>query len=106
MAHAGTPNAAASIKLTAESEVQPNPSLANSMPAVSNCVREHFARWLHVLSPRVVVFIGKWAAERGAGIVSAAGVPHTFMNRQRSLASVERSANRAAVISLVLQHRG
>lgn len=29
------------------------------------CVNEHFARWLRILAPRVVVFIGKWASKRG-----------------------------------------
>lgn len=73
---------------------------------VGQCTDEHFSRWLRILAPRVVVFIGKWASERGAGIVTAARIPHAFMNRQRSLASAERITNRAAVVSLVRQYRG
>lgn len=73
---------------------------------VAQCINEHFTRWLRILAPRVVVFIGKWASERGASVVAAAGIPHSFMNRQRSLASAERAANRAAVVSVVRQHRG
>lgn len=67
----------------------------------SACVSEHFSRWLQILQPRVVIFIGRWAYERGIAVVAAAGIPHTFMNRQRSLASAERTANRAAVVALV-----
>jgi uracil-DNA glycosylase len=33
---------------------------------VTNCLRAHFGRWLDQLSPRVVVFIGKWTADRAA----------------------------------------
>jgi len=73
---------------------------------VSNCVSEHFSRWLSLLSPRVVVFIGKWASDRGAKIVAALGIPHIFMNRQRSLSAAERAENRAAVVAFVNAHRG
>lgn len=73
---------------------------------VAQCTTEHFGRWVRALAPRVVVFIGKWASERGAGVVAALGVPHAFINRQRSLSSAERAANRAAVVSLVQQRHG
>ena len=41
---------------------------------VSNCISQHFSRWLALLQPKAVVFIGKWAAERGGPAVTAAGV--------------------------------
>jgi uracil-DNA glycosylase len=68
---------------------------------VANCLSLHFSRWLDLLQPRAVVFIGKWAAERGGPVVEAAGIPYRFMNRQRSLSSVERTENRNAVVQFV-----
>lgn len=73
---------------------------------VAQCNAEHFNRWVRALAPRVVVFIGKWAFDRGTSVVRALGVPHGFVNRQRNLASAKRSANRSAVVCLVTQHRG
>lgn len=61
----------------------------------------HLRQWLVQLAPRVVVFIGKWAWERGRPAVEAAGIPCAYMNRQRSLASEARAANRQEVIRLV-----
>ena len=62
---------------------------------------DNFAHWLALLQPRAVVFIGKWAAERGGPVVEAAGIPYKFMNRQRSLSSVERAENRNSVVNFV-----
>jgi hypothetical protein len=70
------------------------------------CLTQHFNRWLRLLQPRVVIFIGKWAWERGATQVVASGVPCAFINRQRSLSSDDRTANREAVAKLVRASRG
>lgn len=70
------------------------------------CVSTHFERWLTLLQPRVVVFVGKWAWERGHSTVEKLGVPCAYMNRQRSLSSTERLANRQAVAELVRKCRG
>lgn len=70
---------------------------------VENCISAHFIPWLQALKPRVVIFIGKWAADRGGPLVAAQGIPFGFMNRQRSLSSNERIANRNLVIKLVLE---
>jgi uracil-DNA glycosylase len=70
------------------------------------CAQNHLARWILLLSPHVVVFIGKWAFERGRSIVEKHGVPCDFMNRQRSLSSEVRSENRQRVASLVRQLSG
>lgn len=70
------------------------------------CTQHHFARWVSLLEPRVVVFIGKWAFERGRNIVERYGIPCDFMNRQRSLSSVARDENRQRVASLVRQLSG
>lgn len=65
------------------------------------CVRLHFANWLNFLAPQVVIFVGKWAEKHGAIAVQQAGIPFATMNRQRSLSSVARSANRTHVVTLV-----
>lgn len=77
---------------------------ANAMPGramTTNCTSEHFERWLELLNPRAVVFIGKWAHDHGAASVARLGIPFDFMNRQRSLSSAERVANRKRVVALV-----
>ena len=68
---------------------------------VGSCLQNHFGRWLDNLAPRVVVFIGKWAADRASNEVKLRGIPFAFMNRQRSLSSLERSQNREAVVQVV-----
>lgn len=68
---------------------------------VSQCRSAHFGRWLQWLGPRVVVFIGKWAAANASSAVIEAGIPFSFMNRHRSLSSAERAENRADVVKLV-----
>lgn len=68
---------------------------------ISNCLNLHFGRWLDYLMPKVVVFIGKWAADQAANVVSSRGIPYAFMNRQRSLSSESRLVNRQSVIKLV-----
>lgn len=68
---------------------------------VHACTTNHFGRWLDALAPRIVVFIGKWAADKTACEVSRRGIPYAFMNRMRSLSSQEREANRRAVVQLV-----
>ena len=73
---------------------------------VSNCISQHFSRWLALLQPKAVVFIGKWAAERGGPAVTAAGVPYTFMNRHRSLSTLARTENRSAVVHFVRTKAG
>jgi len=61
----------------------------------------HLGRWLDALAPRVVVFIGKWAADQAAREVSRRGIPCAFMNRMRSLSSQKREENRRSVVQLI-----
>jgi hypothetical protein len=61
----------------------------------------HLVRWLDLLEPAVVVFIGKWAHDQGRPRVESRGIPVTFMNRQRSLSTEDRLRNRKAVVELV-----
>ena len=65
------------------------------------CSQSHLARWVSLLSPRVVVFIGKWAFEQGHTVVDRSGIPCDYMNRNRSLSSEARRENRKRVSSLV-----
>ena len=68
---------------------------------VATCLDAHFGRWLDHLSPSVVVFIGKWAADRASAQVHKRGIPFAFMNRQRSLVTFDRLENRKAVVQIV-----
>jgi len=70
------------------------------------CSQSHLARWVSLLAPRVVVFIGKWAFERGHSIVDRHGIPCDYMNRQRSLSSEARLENRERVSELVRRVAG
>ena len=81
----------------------------DSKPGViltKQCLNEHFARWLNLLNPKVVVFIGKWAWRQGCSVVGAKDIPCSFINRQRSLSTTERAENRAQVVALVRKHHG
>jgi uracil-DNA glycosylase len=68
---------------------------------VGSCVATHFELWLERLAPRIVVFIGKWAAERGAAACERRGIPYTWVTRQRSLPGQDRARNRAEVAARV-----
>ena len=83
------------VRCRTQSDAQPG------FNTVNNCTHTHFGRWLDNLSPRVVVFIGKWAADRASEEVERRGIPFAFMNRQRSLSSLKRVQNRQTVIQLV-----
>lgn len=65
------------------------------------CLDEHFTRWLNILNPEVVIFIGKWAWQQGKNDVGAKGIPCGFMNRRRNLSAAERKKNRAEIVALV-----
>lgn len=88
------------VRCRTSSNATPNDSLA------TKCVDAHFIRWLELLAPKVVVFVGKWAWKQGRSAVISKGIPCAFVNRQRSLSQAERMANRAEVAELVRQHRG
>jgi hypothetical protein len=71
------------------------------------CVTTHFRRWLKLLEPRAVVFIGKWAHDKCHALTDELGIQSDYMNRQRSLSSTEREQNRRAVVFMVkaaIQH--
>ena len=68
------------------------------------CVSQHFDRWVQVMQPRVVIFIGKWASDRAATRLEEVGVPSAYVNRLRNLTLTERAMNRKAVVDLVRAH--
>lgn len=70
------------------------------------CSQSHLARWVFLLAPLVVVFIGRWAFERGHTVVDRSGIPCDYMNRQRSFSSEARRKNRDRVSALVRRLTG
>jgi uracil-DNA glycosylase len=88
------------VRCRTQNDRPPNKALAQT------CIAQHFSRWLALLSPRVVVFVGKWAADHAVSEVQSASIPSAFMNRQRSLSSEDRAANRHAVVQLVRELTG
>ena len=84
-------------------------TVKNSSPqarVVGNCVSSHFEEWLAQLRPVIVVFLGKWAADRGAASVTRFEIPFATVNRDRSLSAAERTANRLRVVDAVRQAVG
>ena len=61
----------------------------------------HFGRWLDLLEPRAVVFIGKWAHDHGGRYARERHIPCDFMNRERSLSSSARMENRNRVVGFI-----
>lgn len=65
------------------------------------CVNSHVEDWLKFLKPRVVICIGKWSHDRISPKLDEIGIPHSYMNRMRSLSSEERKENKQRVVALV-----
>jgi len=72
----------------------------------NNCAALHFDRWLGLLQPKVVVFLGWWPYERGSAFVHARGIAQDYINRSRSLSANDRAKNRERVAKLVLNYVG
>ncbi len=76
----------------------------NALPGqglVSICIDAHLKRWLELLEPRVVIFLGTWAFKRAAHIVRELNIPCGYIDRNRSLDSAALDKNRRRVIALV-----
>jgi hypothetical protein len=67
----------------------------------STCADIYLARWLDFLKRRAVVFIGKWAATRARSYLEGSGIPHAFIDRNRSLNSAQRQRNRSDIVALM-----
>jgi hypothetical protein len=73
----------------------------------ATCRTLHFERWLDLLKPRAVVFIGLWASQPDGGgktACDARGIPSVAVNRSKSLKREELRSNRSAVIQFVREH--
>jgi hypothetical protein len=72
--------------------------------ALTNSCRTHFDRWLDMLKPSVVAFVGKWAYDNAKAACERRNVPYSFVNRDRKLSGSERQKNRAEVAASVKQN--
>jgi len=80
-------------------------TVKNSAPGkgvIVNCLK-HFERWVDLLHPKVLIFLGKWAFKSAGHIPCQRGIPFDFIDRDRSLNKKERDKNRARIIALVKQ---
>lgn len=68
---------------------------------INNCVDNHFDRWVSLLAPRVIVFIGKFAHDHAHHIAAARGIPYDYLNRERSLDSTSRNLDKFRVSKLI-----
>jgi uracil-DNA glycosylase len=73
-----------------------------SKTVTDNCIREHLFNFIDLVDPKVIVYIGKWAHDQVSPFLKSRKIPMTYMNRDRSLSSNERDANRKEVIKIVL----
>jgi len=73
---------------------------APSSRMIAEC-QSHFERWLDLLRPRAIVFIGKWAHDQSSRLALERQIPCDFMNRERSLSSEARTENRQRVAAFV-----
>lgn len=73
---------------------------APSRRMLATCTDRHLARWLALLAPRAVVFLGEWARKHAARLFEA-HLPYATINRSRSRTKNEREADRVAVRTLV-----
>ncbi|WP_363350172.1 hypothetical protein [Methylocystis echinoides] len=73
----------------------------------ATCRTLHFQRWLDLLKPRAVIFIGLWASQAeggGKAACDARGIPSVAVNRSKGLKKEELKSNRSAVIEFVRKH--
>lgn len=73
---------------------------------MGTCVVTHFEHWLGRLAPRLVVFIGRWAADRGAAACVRNDIEFVWLSRQRNLPTEAREAGIADVVGAVRRAAG
>ena len=81
-------------------DTRPNRQVAET------CVTTHFTRWVKLLEPRVIIFLGKCAWDCGQAIASEMKIPADYLDRERSRPSQLRIADRERVAALVQKHVG
>lgn len=70
------------------------------------CVATHFTRWVKLLRPRAIIFLGKYAWDYGREVASAMSIPADYLDRERSRPTHLRNDDRARVAALVRNHVG
>ncbi len=88
---------------TANHETFQKWTFKNATPSrtlIGNCTSNHFLRFVKDIDPKAVIFIGKWAHDNAAHLLPK-GIKSSYMNRMRSLSSVERQQNRVEVVRIV-----
>jgi len=85
------------VRCRTAGNAKPNAALANSC-------RTYLERWLDLLKPNVVAFVGKWAYDNGKAACERRSIPCSFVNRDRSLSGSERQQNRSNVAASVMQN--
>lgn len=68
---------------------------------VEMCVAEHFARWVDLLNPRIILFIGKYARDYGSAVALERQIPFDYLNRERSRTSELRASDLDRVARLL-----
>jgi uracil-DNA glycosylase len=77
----------------------------NSAPGkgvIVNCL-DHFERWVDLVHPKVLIFLGKWAFKAAGHIPAQRGIRYAFINRDRSLNKKELAQDRERIVELVKQ---
>jgi uracil-DNA glycosylase len=76
---------------------------SNAVPStnVTRACTRHALSWIQMLSPKVVVCIGKYSYDNISAELARAGIPCCFINRARNLNNSERHADRSYAASLV-----
>jgi hypothetical protein len=69
-----------------------------------NCLKEHFKRWLDLLKPRFVVFLGKWAKDQTCDLLDNRRISYVYVNRRRSQSAGERAINQEEVVCAVKKY--
>ena len=83
------------VRCRTKKDAAPGPRL------VGACVSTHFERWLDLLEPQLVVFIGRWAADRGAAACARRDIEFLWLSRQRNLQREDRLDGITAVVNAV-----
>lgn len=67
----------------------------------ANCINNHFLPWVEKLKPNIIVFVGKWAADRVKNIEIIKNIDCCVINRKRSLNGAQRAINRSEIVNKV-----
>jgi uracil-DNA glycosylase len=66
---------------------------------LKSCRSAHFERWLRLLKPKAVIFLGKWASDNGKDLTRELGIPSEYIDRNQVVGY--RVDNAEKVVELV-----